>query len=178
MLRIVPGPTLATLALAGAICLAATGGAVAGSAITSAQIKNGTITGKDVKDKSLAAADLAPDAVAGVTGPAGPRGAQGATGPTGPAGPTGLKGAQGDPGLSGYERVSSASGAISAGGSASITTHCPTGKKVLGANAYWVASNQAVKVFPVAGSTTEWTASGVATQTDVMYLVLMCATTS
>ena len=49
---------------------------------------------------------------------------------------------------------------------------------MLGANAYWVASAQAVKVYPVAGSSTDWTASSVATQQDVMYFVLMCATTS
>ena len=174
-------PIAAVALVVGLFLATASGGAVAGSMITGKQIKDGSITGKDVKDQSLGAAELAPDATASLTGPAGPRGAQGATGVTGaagPAGPGGPKGSTGDPGLSGYERVSISSGVVGTGGPASLTTHCPVGKKVLGANAYWVASYQAVKVNPVAGSSTDWAASGIATQQDVMYLVLICATTS
>ena len=181
MRKLLPQTTAAALLLGAALIVSSTGGAVAGSLITGKQVKDSSLTGKDVKDKSLGAVELAPDATAALTGPAGPRGAQGApgaAGAAGPAGPSGPKGPTGDPGLSGYERVTMSSGVIGTGGPASLTNHCPVGKKVLGANAYWVASYQAVKVFPVAGSTTDWTASGVATQQDVMYFVLMCATTS
>ena len=68
-----------------AVVLAATGSAVAASKITSAQIKDGTITGKDVKNDSLTLSDLSAGAVndlAGVPGPAGPAGPQGPAGPS------------------------------------------------------------------------------------------------
>lgn len=68
------------------------GGAYAASQITGSDIKNGTITSKDVKDKSLRVADLAPGArtsLKGARGPAGPKGATGPAGPQGPAGPAG-----------------------------------------------------------------------------------------
>lgn len=45
---------------AGALVLAGTGGAVAGTMITGAQIKNNTITSADVRTGSLTAGDVAP----------------------------------------------------------------------------------------------------------------------
>ncbi|WP_134739278.1 hypothetical protein [Nocardioides sp. 503] len=54
--------TPAALLLCGAVLLAGSGGAVAGSMITGAQIKDGTVTSADVKNKTVKPADLSPTA--------------------------------------------------------------------------------------------------------------------
>jgi hypothetical protein len=91
--------SLAVVAAATVIALAAGGGAVAGSLITSKDIQDKTITSADlhknsvktqkVKDGSLRLSDLnqkANDAIK-KGGPAGPAGPAGPKGPAGPAGP-------------------------------------------------------------------------------------------
>ena len=56
--------------------------------ITGADVRNGSLTGKDVRDRSIRPVDLAPDVLrAGQQGPAGPQGPAGERGPAGPAGP-------------------------------------------------------------------------------------------
>jgi hypothetical protein len=85
------------LGVAALMLLTTTGGAVAGSLITSKQIKNGTITGADIKDKAVGVKDLAPAA----------RAATGATGPAGPAGPAGAAGAAGPRGYSAWDVIPS-----------------------------------------------------------------------
>ena len=62
--------------------------ATAAQLVTGAQVKNGTLTGRDIKNRSIRTADLAPSAR-----PA--QGPQGATGPQGPRGAAGPQGAQG-----------------------------------------------------------------------------------
>lgn len=74
-----------------ALFVALTGTAVATTSallITGKQIKDGSITGLDIKNKSLGVADLASKA-------RGARGARGLAGPPGPAGAAGAAGAQG-----------------------------------------------------------------------------------
>jgi len=93
--------SLAVVAAATVLALAAGGGAVAGSLITSKDIQDKTITSADlhknsvktqkVKDGTLKIKDLnkkAQDALNKV-GPAGPAGAKGPAGPAGPQGPKG-----------------------------------------------------------------------------------------
>jgi hypothetical protein len=89
--------------------LSAGSGAVAGSLITGKQIKNGSVASADIKNKSITRADLAPRARAtrGTTGPAGPRGAAGPQGPTGERGQPGTPGAQGDRGFSAWDQIPS-----------------------------------------------------------------------
>jgi Collagen triple helix repeat (20 copies) len=65
--------------------------------VTGSQIANGSITGKDVKDKSLTKADFR----GSVAGPRGLTGAQGLQGPTGQRGPQGAQGVKGDQGPQG-----------------------------------------------------------------------------
>ncbi|GAA1761984.1 hypothetical protein GCM10009795_005520 [Nocardioides hankookensis] len=79
------------------LALGGTGGAVAGSLITSKQIKNNTITSADIKNKTISKDDLAASALprAGAKGPAGPAGPAGAAGPAGPAGAAGVQGPAG-----------------------------------------------------------------------------------
>jgi hypothetical protein len=115
------GNVVATLAL----FLALGGGAYAAiklpkNSVTSAQVKNGSLTAKDFKKGQLK----------GKTGPVGPTGQQGPQGDRGPAGPqgppglTGIKGDKGTPGADGsakaYAYVTS-TGQV-ASGSKGITT--------------------------------------------------------
>ncbi|WP_028061167.1 hypothetical protein [Candidatus Solirubrobacter pratensis] len=105
-----------------AVVLAMSGSAVAASKITSAQIKDGTITGKDIKNGSVAKADLGRDARAGM---------QGAPGPAGPAGPAGAPGA---PGLAGVVTVESQHIDLGPNGVTPVSwmAQCPAGKVVIG----------------------------------------------
>lgn len=99
------------------------------------------ITGKDIKDGSISAADLsnavnkaldkrAQDGKDGETGPAGPAGAKGATGDDGARGPQGLAGATGAPGAQGPVGPNGLSGAVYRvenylnGGGGSATVAC------------------------------------------------------
>src|SRR5690349_14990485 len=72
-----------------AIVLAMSGSAYAASKITGAQIKDGTITGKDIKTRSIGSSQLDGGALAALEGPPGVAGAAGPAGPPGPAGPAG-----------------------------------------------------------------------------------------
>lgn len=144
-----PRTALAVLVAVLALILAAGAGATASMIITGKQIKDGTVTTRDVKNRSLKARDFSATAKsklrgpAGPAGPAGPRGATGATGATGPAGATGLQGLQGltglqgvpgVPGLSGFEVVStSVPMGVLAGVPTEVTGACPAGKKAIAA---------------------------------------------
>ena len=85
----------------------ATAGTAVQALITGAQIKDGTVQSRDIKNGTIGRADIADAAEAalrgrrgpqGVAGPAGPAGPQGATGAAGPQGPAGAQGAQGPKG--------------------------------------------------------------------------------
>lgn len=88
------------------LTIAATTGAVAGSLITGADIKDGTIQSRDLKDGSgVGTADLKPGLANkinahGEQGPAGPQGPRGYQGQQGDDGQQGPAGPQGEPGLS------------------------------------------------------------------------------
>ncbi|WP_134740612.1 hypothetical protein [Nocardioides sp. 503] len=74
-------PTTLTLALAaGALLLSAGGGAVAGTMVTGAQIKDNTVASADVRNKSLRTKDLAPATVTQLKGRTGAPGAPGRPG--------------------------------------------------------------------------------------------------
>src|SRR3954451_18323466 len=74
-----------------ALVMATTGSAVAASIITSKQIKDGTISTKDLSKKTVSA----------LKGKIGPQGAQGAQGPKGDAGAAGTNGTNGTNGAKG-----------------------------------------------------------------------------
>ena len=80
------------------------GSAYAAVTVTGKNIKDGTVTGRDVKNRSLGTNKLSTRAVSSLTGQpgsAGPQGERGAGGPTGPAGPKGETGPAGPKGESG-----------------------------------------------------------------------------
>jgi hypothetical protein len=123
-----------------ALVLAFSGGAVAGKLITGKQIKDNTVSTKDIKNGSLQSLDLSAAAIAelqsGEAGPAGPVGAAGPAGPAGDAGPAGPAGANG---VSGLEYVTGTQ-AIAAGAQGSLSVVCPVGKKIVGAVADFMNS--------------------------------------
>jgi hypothetical protein len=157
------GTAVAYLALFAALG----GSAYAAVTVTGKNIKDGTITGSDVKNQSLGTSKLSATAVSSLTGqrgPAGPQGDKGEPGPVGPTGATGPKGAtgpagaQGTPGpagppgpsgISGWEyRVSSPGVSIPSGDAGGGRVFCPGGKKALGggasvANAHAYVTNSA-----------------------------------
>jgi Collagen triple helix repeat (20 copies) len=147
------GTAVAYLALFAALG----GSAYAADKLTGGFIKDGTITGKDVKNGSLGAKKLSAKAVSslrGQTGPAGPQGPKGDKGPQGPAGPEGPQGQEGPQGpqgqqgpagpagppgpsgISGWEyRVSSPGERVASGDAGGGSVFCPSGKKALGGGA-------------------------------------------
>jgi hypothetical protein len=97
--HVTPGVVLGIIAL----CVAMSGSAVAGSLITSAKIKDGTIRNKDIKKGTIALNRLSKSArkairLAAVAGPQGAKGASGAAGATGATGAAGAPGQDGAPG--------------------------------------------------------------------------------
>jgi hypothetical protein len=122
-----------------ALMVAAGAGATASLMVTGKQIKDGTITTKDVKNRSLVVKDFSRRTKAklrGATGPAGAAGARGATGPAGPAGPAGASG------VSGFEVVTktlTVPGIPVTGGTGTVEAVCPAGKKALAATAGYAA---------------------------------------
>src|SRR4051812_37324400 len=78
------------------IMVALGGTSYAAIKVTGANIKDQTLTAKDVQNLSLSLADLSSGTVQSMTGPKGIRGLTGAKGDTGPLGLTGDKGPKGD----------------------------------------------------------------------------------
>ena len=112
-----PGTSMLVLAMAATVLTGTS--ATAASLITGKQVKDGSvagrdvaggsITGRDVRDRSLTRADL--DAsVRGPAGPPGPLGDRGAPGPSGPAGPVGPAGPSGPAGPTGPAGLPGAQG--------------------------------------------------------------------
>jgi hypothetical protein len=150
-------------------------GAYAATTITGKNIKDGTITGRDVKNRSLGTNELTATAVSSLTGQRGPAGPQGERGERGPAGPTGPKGETGPagqqaaPGPAGPAGPSGISGLAysvnspgiyiprdSAGGG---YVRCPIGTKALGGGASVENSNVNITTSAPLDDGTGWTAS-------------------
>ena len=82
-----------TTAVAYVALFAALGGsAYAAVTVTGKQIKDGTVTGNDVKNRSLGAGELSASALGSLAGERGPAGPQGAPGPKGDPGKPGASG--------------------------------------------------------------------------------------
>lgn len=92
--RFSPGVVLGLIA----VVLAMSGSAYAAAKVTSAQIKDSTVQGKDIKDRSITGRDIGDaslsvdkltteslNSLKGGVGPQGPTGPQGAAGPVGPS---------------------------------------------------------------------------------------------
>jgi hypothetical protein len=130
-------PSVALLVVA--LVLAASGGAVAAKKITGADVKNSSLTTKDIKDQTLQPADFSDAAKSSLAGPAGP------AGPKGTNGTPGTPGAPG-PGFDDFawfdvtETVPMDTDDLVAEGD------CPAGQQVVGAFAFWANHNEALQV--------------------------------
>jgi hypothetical protein len=132
--------------------LAGGSGAYAAKQITGAQIKDGTITAKDIKAGTISTANLSAAAKKGLqgavgpAGPAGPAGAKGDPGSTvfGSAGTQGPKGDKGDPGAKGDKGDKGDPGAP--GGAADVTEVVDTVPNSAASDDEWIA--QAVATCP------------------------------
>jgi hypothetical protein len=89
--------------------------------ITGKQIKDGSVTGRDVRDHSLQTTDLK-GVVRGPTGPIGPAGPVGPVGPTGPTGPAAVS----------APVFKTASGTIAGSSSGGVSVSCPSGTVAAG----------------------------------------------
>jgi hypothetical protein len=131
-----------TTAVAYVALFAALGGsAYAAVSVTGQNVKDGTITGKDIKNRSLDTSELSAHALSSLSGRRGPAGPQGERGPsgsagpkgaTGPAGPEGPAGSQGPSGISGWEYEISPGVGVPSDTGRSVQVDCPSGKKALG----------------------------------------------
>ncbi len=133
-----PSPAMVVACLALAVSLGGVGYAAVTlpkNSVGTVQLKNGAVTSKKVKNRSLVAADFKRGVLLrGPTGPSGAQGPQGAQGPKGEQGEQGTKGDKGDPGdpaASGYQVASGSSGLDSTKRHFARAT-CPPGKRVLG----------------------------------------------
>lgn len=135
--------THSVVALCAATALIAGGsGAIAAQKITGAQIQDGSITGRDVKNKSLTPADFR-GAVRGARGPGGPQGIQGPAGPPGPV-------------AAGAIARVEAQGTADAGNTNFAQAVCPPGQRVIGGG--FVAGGADTEIFinDSVGSSTSW----------------------
>jgi hypothetical protein len=158
------GTAVAYLALFAALG----GSAYAADKLTGSFIKDGTITGKDVRNGSLGAKKLSAKTVSslrGQTGPAGPQGPKGDRGPQGPVGPEGPQGQQGPAGpagppgpsgISGWEYRVSPGLAMPGVGTASTRVDCPGGKKALGGGGSSTSNNTKLVESAPANFATGW----------------------
>jgi hypothetical protein len=128
-----PSPALVVAIVA--LFVAFSGTATAALVMTGKQIKDGTITGKDLKNRTLGTNKLSKKAVSllkgqqGVAGPAGPQG------PKGEAGVQGVQGPKGDTGVA-HTTTRTAGIAFTANGSMGETKDgaamCQPGESVVG----------------------------------------------
>jgi hypothetical protein len=115
------------------VALSIVGGGVAGAArlITGKQIKDGSITGWDIKNHSLKPVDFKGSV-------RGPRGREGAEGPRGAQGPQGIQGPQGPAGPTVVNQLTRVElvGVIAPGAVNHVTASCPAGQGVVSGGYY------------------------------------------
>lgn len=135
MRRITPSMVVAMVA----VVFACSGGAYATSVfVTSKQIKDGTIKGKDIAEATIGPSRLSTGVqdtldAAPTPGPIGPAGPAGVAGPVGPTGATGAAGATGPAGIAGVTRVVSPHQSLAPGGfTNNMRVNCPAGMVVVG----------------------------------------------
>jgi hypothetical protein len=169
------------------------GSAYAAVTVTGKNIKDGTITGRDVKNRSLDTNKLSAKALGslaarpgapgvpgpkGERGPAGPIGPKGATGLTGPQGPEGPRGIAGTSGISDYKVVTTPGTTVPAGKRRFSSVECPGGRSALGGGAssgfgHSVVTESAPLDEGKGWSSTIENQSG--TSSDVLYTWVICA---
>ena len=150
-----------------ALAMVTAGTAGVQALITGAQIRDGSVESRDIKNGTIGRADIAgaalsslrgargPAGPAGAAGPAGVQGQQGVAGPQGPQGPQGPSGPQGPQGLPGSVNFTYAWSdwtPVPAGQNRFAAASCPAGSTALGEAHHAASSSSRVVVlesFPV-----------------------------
>jgi hypothetical protein len=175
-----------------ALCVALGGSAYAAATLTGANIKDRTITGRDVKNGSLGPSKLSGATIAslaGERGPAGPPGPKGDMGEAGPAGATGPAGPQGAPGpagprgasgIGGWEYRVSSGARMAPGADALTQVACPSGKRAIGGGGSSTYSGAFLSTSAPADGATGWTVTGrnPSSTAATVYAWVICATVS
>ena len=188
-----------TTAVAYLALFAALGGsAYAAVTVTGRNIKDGTITGRDVKNRSVGTSKLSTSAVSSLTGRPGPAGPQGEKGDRGPVGPTGATGPKGETGPAGSQGAQGPAGPPGPSGVSGWSYHtegkaippgstgtrwqvyCPSGKQALGGGETPAETNYSkgyVLHSGPAGPATGWEVkiSNESTSTYTYYAWVICA---
>jgi hypothetical protein len=176
-----PSPALIVASVA--LLLSLTGGAVAGALITGKQIKDNSVATADVTNNSLGSVDVKNESITtGDIKNGTLRTVDFASGqlPEGAPGPAGAPGAQGAPGISGLQIVE-VSSASSSSSTRQIDVSCPAGKQVIGGGAQlWNAGSDVAldESFPKDATTWRATAYEVNATGTNWHLVAhaICAT--
>jgi Collagen triple helix repeat (20 copies) len=122
------------------------GSAYAAVTVTGKNIKDGTVTGRDVKNRSLGTSKLSAKAVSSLAGQRGPAGPEGPAGPKGDRGPAGLAGPKGETGPQGPQGPAGPAGPSGISGwqyltngrdippksARDVEVTCPSGQNALG----------------------------------------------
>jgi hypothetical protein len=169
---------IAAVAIVAALLAAATAGAQA--VIDGGDVRNNSLTGKDVKNGSLQVNDLsrrARSALRGRRGAQGPTGARGAQGPAGPAGATGGQGAAGPQGPSGATRVTAF---VSEPTPTTAEVFCPPGERAVGGGGFAADLGFLYDTSPIPDENAVpigWTASAEGTGGEVatVFAYVVCA---
>jgi hypothetical protein len=130
------------------------GSAYAAVTVTGANIKDGTVTGKDVKNRSLGTSKLSTRVVSSLAGQQGPAGPTGPKGETGAAGPQGPAGARGPSGISGLDRTISDPVTVKPGYAGGASAECPAGRQAVGGGGSAFTGGQLISSHPNTAS--EW----------------------
>jgi len=188
-------PLVVAVGLIVAVVVAAGGTAVAAKLVTSADIKNKTITQQDMAANSIGSPQLKPNSVAesdlaaavrdqlgqGEQGPQGPAGPEGPAGPAGPQGGQGAAGADGDDGadgVSGYEIVAvTADATIGPGGVSTMVAECPGAKVALSGGYTFVSGGLAVRTSAPSADGSGWEVvlNNQQAQTPTVTVTAVCA---
>lgn len=160
-------PRLATVLAAIALCIALGGTATAASGlIHGKKIKPGTITAKQIRNKTLSKAKFTPATIAALRGPQGPKGEKGQTGP------------KGDPGVPGPEVVTSYSvdnsvnnvnskTQVAAFNNMKSSRYLIIAKAIMFANTGGTMSRCSIEASGGEGDEAQWTSPGNFTRTTV-----------
>ena len=171
-----------TTAVAYLALFAALGGtAYAAVTVTGKNIKDGTVTGRDVKNRSLGTNKLSAKAMASLAGRPGPAGPKGETGTQGPAGPRGPEGPQGASGISGWEHRVSVPGKFVPPDSVGFAeVYCSPGKKALGGGGESIPGRAAISTSAPTSGGTGWVVRvyNVGTQGTTVSAWVICADVS
>jgi hypothetical protein len=131
--RLSPGVVLGVIALV----VGMSGSAWAAAKITGASVKDGSLTGRDIKNYSIGANKLSDGAATSLAGDTGPQGPGGPAGPAGPAGPPGPSA------LGALTVVSSPQTAfLSTDVVKAATAYCPAGQRVVSGGGVSISDEQ------------------------------------